>query len=108
MKTLIVLLAILLFPIQALCADVPMRWDAVPGTISYQIQMSTDQGLTWPVTRPVASGTTYTWLGAPDTGMVLFRAVSLNAQGTTIRTDAGAWFNRNWQLPAAVGGLGTN
>ena len=109
MKKLLVVLAILAFPISALCADVPMKWDAVPGA-TYKIQMSTDSGLTWPTERvvPVASGTTYTWLGAPDTGLVLFRAVSVNAQGSTIRTDAGVFFNRSWQLPVAVGGFGTN
>lgn len=99
---------VLMFPVAAMCADVQMKWDAAPGATSYKIQMSTDSGSTWPTERTVATGTTFTWTGAPDTGLVLFRAVSVNAQGQEIRTDAGAWFNKSWQLPTRVGGLGTN
>ena len=48
MKKLITVVAILLFPIQAMCADVQLQWDAVDGATSYKIQMSTDMGATWP------------------------------------------------------------
>jgi len=108
MQKLIIIVAILLFPIQALCADVPLQWNVAPGATSYKIQMSTDSGITWPTERVVSSGTAFTWLGAPETGLVLFRAVAVNAQRTTIRTDAGVWYNKLWQLPTAVGSLGAN
>jgi hypothetical protein len=87
-------------------ADVVLSWDAAVGATSYKIQMSTDQGATWAAERVVPSGTTFTWAGAPDTGLVLFRAVSINAAGSAIRTDAGVWFNGAWKLPAPAGGLG--
>lgn len=104
----LIALMILVFPISAMCADVPMKWDASPGATSYKIQMSTDHGVTWPTERAVATGTTFTWLGAPETGLVMFRAVAVNAQGSVIRADAGAWYDKTKALPAAVGGLGTN
>lgn len=87
-------------------ADVSMVWDPAPGAASYKIQMSTDQGATWPTERIVATGTAYTWTGAPDTGLLLFRAVSVNTQGSAIRTEAGVWFNGSWKLPAQTGGFG--
>lgn len=90
----------------AMAADVTLKWDAASGATSYKIQMSTDQGATWPTERTVATGTTYTWTGAPDTGLLLFRAVSINAQGAAIRTEAGVWFNNGWKLPVQPGGLG--
>ena len=100
------LFSVLLFSGVAVAADVSLIWDPAPGAASYKIQMSTDQGVTWPVERTVPTGTTYTWTGAPDTGLLLFRAVSVNAQGSAIRTEAGVWYNGAWKLPAQPGGFG--
>lgn len=112
MKRITVLLAvIMLLPgAVAFAADVPLKWDVATGATGYKIQMSTDNGATWPTSRVVTGGTTtsYTWTGAPETGLVMFRVTATNAQGEAIRTDAGCWFNKGWQLPQMAGGLGVN
>ncbi len=106
MKKILFTILMLLIAVPAFPADVSLSWDAATGATSYKIQMSTDQGATWPTERAVPSGTTFVWTAAPDTGLLLFRAVSINAAGSTIRTDAGVWFNGAWKLPAAAGKLG--
>lgn len=104
----VILAVVFIFMVASLAraADVSLSWDAVTGATSYRIQMSIDQGATWPTERIVTSGTTFVWTAAPDAGLLLFRAVSYNAAGNTIRTDAGAWYNGSWKLPTAVGKLG--
>lgn len=105
-KMFLALMFLLVVAGPVLAADVTLRWDAALDASSYKIQMSTDQGVTWAVERPVPTGTTFTWIGAPDTGLILFRAVSVNSVGIAIRTEAGAWFNGAWKPPAIPGGLG--
>jgi hypothetical protein len=90
----------------AFAADVPLQWDSTPGATSYVLQMSTTQGTSWGSDKTVTTGTTYTWLAVPDTGLVLFRAIAVNSQGQAIQTSSGAWYNGGWKLPAAPGGLG--
>lgn len=106
MKRLMIVAVILFMASAVQAADVELSWDAAVGATSYKIQMSTDGGTTWPVERTVPSGMTFTWTAAPDTGLLLFRAVSINAAGQAIRTDAGVWFNGTWQLPKQTTGLG--
>jgi F0F1-type ATP synthase membrane subunit a len=107
----IILTLFIIFPnflgtVDPQAADVPLAWDAATGATSYKLQMSLDQGVTWPQEKTVTTGTTYTWVGVPDTGLVLFRAISVNSQGVAMRTEAGAWYNGTWRLPTAPGGLG--
>jgi hypothetical protein len=90
----------------ALGDDVVLSWNAATGAASYKIQMSIDQGVTWATERPVPSGTTFIWTGAPATGLVLFRVVSINSAGQAIRTDAGVWKNNSWKPPDQAGGFG--
>ena len=99
-------LCVLAFPISSRAASVNLSWDASPGATSYKIQMSTDLGVTWPVEKVVPTGTTFIWAEAPDTGLLLFRAISIGAQGQTIRTDAGVWYNGAWKPPSLSSGLG--
>lgn len=99
-KVLVFLLGLMFIATGALAADVTLSWDASVGATSYKIQMSTDQGVTWAAERPVPTGTTFTWTAAPDTGLLLFRAVAVNGAGQAIRTDAGVWFNGSWKVPA--------
>lgn len=112
MKKILMLLLMLVFlgflggPPVVLGDDVVLSWNAAAGAASYKIQMSTDQGVTWATERPVPSGTTFTWTGAPATGLVLFRIISVNPAGEVIRTDVGVWKNNSWKPPERAGGFG--
>jgi hypothetical protein len=106
MKRILLVVAIIFIAVTVQAADVSLSWDAVAGATSYRIQMSTDQGATWTQEKNVPSGTALVWTGAPDSGLLLFRAVAINSAGTSIRSDAGAWFNGSWKLPSAPGKLG--
>lgn len=107
-RALFLLLPVLFLAGSAQGADLNLAWDPAAGAASYKIQLSTDQGASWAVERavPIASGTTFTWTGAPDTGLLLFRAISVNAQGQAIRTEAGVWYNGAWKVPPAPGSFG--
>ena len=98
--------ALILMATSAWAADVPLAWDAVQGASGYKIQMSTNSGASWSTAKDAGANATYTWTGAPDTGLCLFRVSAYNAQGEAIRTNAGAWFNGSWTVPRQPGGLG--
>ena len=106
MKKLLLILVLVLFPVFCFAADVTLEWDIAEGATSYKIQMSTDLGLTWAEERDAGSETTFVWTGAPDTGLLLFRAVASNAVGETARTWSGAFYNGDWRLPDSPGGTG--
>lgn len=97
MKRLLSVLLLVLTPVIAIGADVPLSWEPVPNATSYKVQMSTDIGLSWTQERP-ATGTSLLWTGAPDTGLLLFRGIAIGPQGEAIRVDAGAWYNGSWSL----------
>lgn len=95
-------------------ADVDLRWDKTDGATGYEIQMSADLGNTWSQPRtvtpvdPNSVEVSFTWTGAPDTGLVLFRATAVNACCKTTRTTAGAWYNGSWTPPGEPIGMGIN
>lgn len=89
-----------------LAADIKTAWDASDGAAGYKIQMSTDIGATWSEPRDAGNNTTFTWMGAPDTGLLLFRAAAYNQSQEVIRYEAGAWYNGSWKPPASPTGLG--
>ena len=49
---------------------------------------------------------TYTLLGVPDSGLVLFRGLAYNDTGETINAWSGAWYNGDWKPPNTATGLG--
>jgi hypothetical protein len=107
MKKLIITLALIttmVFPV--LAADLTLHWDTSAGATGYKLSSSTDLGVTWSVPRDAGNAQTFVWTGAPDTGLVLFRVSAYNAQGEAIRTEAGAWYRGDWELPTAAKGLG--
>ena len=88
-------------------ADIALEWKAVSNADGYRLQMSTDTGTTW--TDPgvdCGNVTTFTLLGVPDTGIVMFRVVAYNAVGEAIKTESGAWYNGDWMPLQPAGGLG--
>lgn len=87
-------------------ADVGLSWDVANGATGYKIQMSIDNGLTWTAGVDVGNVTAYTLLGVSDTGLVFFRILSYNGSGEALTSWAGAWYNGDWQPPAAGSGLG--
>lgn len=86
-------------------ADVDLRWDVVEGAIGYYVFMSTDSGQSWSSPK-ITAVNQYTWVDAPDHGLVLWRVAAFNAQGSVLRTEAGAWFNGDWTLPSNVSAAG--
>jgi hypothetical protein len=103
----LIVLGLLLITTASVSAyDAPLAWDAATGVTGYKVYASTDVGLTWSAPRDAGNKTTFTWLGASDTGLTLFRVSSYNAQGEAIRTEAGAWCNPAWVVPIAAKGLG--
>ncbi|MCP3680263.1 MAG: hypothetical protein GY782_08460 [Gammaproteobacteria bacterium] len=109
MKNLLILLflvVITLLPLNANSEDINLRWDASTNAIGYNIQMSTDTGLTWQTPIDVGNVLTYTYVGVPDTGLVFFRVSAYNSIGENINTTKGAWFNADWTEPNEAVGLG--
>ena len=90
----------------ALAADVDFAWDSASGATGYMVQISTDQGQSWGEKRDAGAATSYTWADCPEDALVLFRAISYNAHGEAIRTEAGAWYCHGWRPPATAPGLG--
>jgi hypothetical protein len=107
MRKIIVLAGLLLFlAVPLFAADVELYWDAAAGATGYKLYSSIDLGATWSAPVDVGNVQTYTWLGVSDAVLTLFRVGAYNAQGEMIRTEAGAWYNGLWVLPALAKGLG--
>jgi len=98
-------LALLLLPNLGWAADIPLAWDSVTGADSYIVEMSTDQGQTWSESRN-ATNASLIWTDAPDTGLLLFRVSAVNEQGQATRTESGAWYCGDWDLPDEPAGMG--
>lgn len=84
---------------------ITLLWDESPGATSYDIEASTDNGVTWAVVAsPLASVCANTecnfTLTAPSTGRVLYRFVAKNAIGHTPRYDAGMWYCESCKPPS--------
>ena len=106
MKRFLFAVIMVLMATTAFAADIPIAWDAAGGATGYKIQMSTDNGVTWSAGVDVANVLTYTLLGVPDSGLVLFRVLAYNSVGEAVNMWAGAWYNGDWKPPAVAGGLG--
>jgi len=115
------MISLLLTAMSLQAADINVTWTASPGNPGYKMEYSTDNGTTWsapkdvgqitPVDYVTASGThllvcTYLWKGLPDNGLIIIRVSAYNAVGLATRTDAGAWYNKSWSIPAIPGGVG--
>lgn len=79
-------------------ADVTLSWDVSAGATEYRLSMSTDVGGTWTqvaVLPASACDSTAarceTTLAIAESGYVLLRVAAANANGETIRYDAGVW-----------------
>jgi len=105
-KYFIVVLALLTATISH-AADVSLAWDPVDGATGYYVEMTTDP-TTWTdcERRDAGADASFIWTGAPETGLLLFRAVAYNEAGTAVQTKSGAWFNATWTLPDRAVGLG--
>ena len=104
MQLIIIMAAMLVGWLLSHAATVNLAWDPVAGATMYRIYASADQGQTWAQVTEV--GTPAAQIIAPDTGLILYRASALNAQGEAIRFEFGAWYNGSWQLTLRPAGLG--
>ena len=91
----------------ALAADITLRFDPSVGATGYEIEMSTDLGVTWGGAQDTGGATTYTFVGVPEDMLVLFRAVAYNAAQEATRYYSGAWYDhRNLPiLPPSGAGI---
>jgi hypothetical protein len=94
--------------------DIPLRWDSAEGVTEYEAEMSVDFGKNWSLPRavsqtdPDSNEVSFVWVGAPDSGLLLFRATSLRFGVRATRTKAGVWYNGDWELPGAPVEMGVN
>jgi hypothetical protein len=105
-RTLLILAIILCLGTPSLAADLYLAWDPSDGATGYTVQLSTDLGATWSETRDTGNSVTFTWTGAPDTGLVLLRASAYNAQGEATNYKKGAWYRGDWGAPSPASSLG--
>lgn len=102
-----IIAAILLFATPSLAADLHMAWDPSAGATGYKLQISLDHGVSWGEIRDTGSTTPeYTWVGAPNAGLVLFRVMAYSPQGEAWNTTHGVWANEEWVPPPMASGLG--
>lgn len=106
MQKLIITLAIILYPCIAFGADVTLTWDVSTGATGYKVYMSADAGKTWGIPRDAGSNTKFIWLGAPNTGLVLFRVSAYNASSEVVKTEAGVWYCGSWKGLTSPQGVG--
>jgi hypothetical protein len=105
MKKLILILAIVLFPVFGFSADVTISWDVVSGATGYNLYQSFDAGATWSASADMGNQTSAT-ITVVDTGLVLFKIGAYNTNGETLNDWQGAWYNHLWRPLDAPVGLG--
>ena len=95
-----------LYCMTAYGADITLEFNGHPDATSYKIQMSTDNGITWEDNERtiqadpnVIIDISYTWMDAPNIGLLLFRVGSCNPIGCVFDTTMGAWYCGDWTLP---------
>lgn len=99
----------LFFPTLAFAENITIEWDGSPTAISYTIEQSFDSGVNWFSALKVSAASACKLTkcsavyNAPSTGLILFRIVTVNNVGSSIRSKAGFWYNAKWTLPAAAG-----
>lgn len=87
-------------------ADLKLSWDPSDGATGYRVQISTDLGKTWSEPNDAGDSVTLTWMGAPDTGLILFRVSAYNSQGEAVNYNKGAWYRGDRGAPAMASSLG--
>ena len=102
----ILLFVLLIFAPLANAADVTLRFDPVTGAEGYRIEMSTDLGITWGSPQDTGGLTDYTYTGAPEDTLVLFRVAAHTSAQEAIRTYSGAWYDHRLIPIGTPGGAG--
>lgn len=89
-------------------ADVPLKWDPAQGATGYKIYLSQDQGVTWSTPLDVGNVTAFTYTGAPEDKLLLFRSSAYNEGGEAVRTWSGAWYDHRKKPLTPPTGQGIN
>lgn len=85
---------ILVFTTHAYAVDVTMAWTASDGATGYKVRMSVDGGHRWDIERDTEStDTTYTWVGAPEDRLLLFKVAAYNATDLKYNNYGGCWYD---------------
>lgn len=90
----------------AFASDLKLAWDPSDDAAGYKVQLSTDLGGTWSEPRDAGNSLTFTWIGAPDSGLILFRASAYNFSGEAVNYKKGAWYCGDWGAPVPASALG--
>ena len=107
MKTILFVIVFMFISCTIFAADINMKWAVSTGADGYNIEQSTDLGVTWLGIKKVDGGDVLsTTVNVPDDGLVLLRLNAYNNIGTTWRLDAGAWYNGLWKPLEAPSGAG--
>lgn len=86
----------------ASAVDVTMAWTASAGATGYKIRMSIDGGHRWDTERDTGStDTTYTWVGAPEDRLLLFKVAAYDATNTAFNNYAGCWYDYRLKVVAS-------
>ena len=102
----LLLVIMILFATPSFAAEVTLQWDAVDNATGYRIYSSTDNGESWGSAIEVGNKTTFTVMDVPDNGRVLFAVSAFNANGESIRYDAGVFYCKDCTPPSAPSGIG--
>ena len=106
MRKLLMTIACVLLVSTASAADIHLKWDPSTGATGYKLYMSTDNGQTWDAGSDVGNVTEVAAFTVPDDQLVLIRVSAYNAQGESIRYDAGVFYNSSWKVPSQPSGAG--
>lgn len=102
-----IVLVVLFFLVSVVhAANIYIKWDASDGATGYKLYMSIDNGQTWDTGSDVGNVTEVTDFSVPDGQLVLIRVSAYNAQGESIRHDAGVFYNSSWKVPSQPSGAG--
>lgn len=105
-KILLIFLFILMSFSFSEAADVSLKWDVSTGATGYKVYKSEDLGVTWGTPVDVGNVTTYIWTGIIEDKMILFRVSAYNANGESIRTWSGAWYDHRLRPINSPSGTG--
>jgi len=85
--------------------DLPVAWDAASGATGYKLYQSLDGGITWSPGADMGNVTSAVLVNVAETGLILYRLSAYNANGETITTWQGAWYDHTKRPPDAPVGL---